>query len=62
MTTGADNTGSVTTVTTVRIDTAKLERLRTIAERNQRTVSQELRWLVDRHIAADDELEAALAA
>lgn len=59
MTTGPDNSASVTTVTTVRIDTEKLERLRTIAGRNQRTVSQELRWLVDRRIEEYDALEDA---
>lgn len=61
MGTGPDNSANVTTVTTVRIDTEKLERLRTIAERNQRTVSQELRWLVDRHIAGHDSPEAQAA-
>jgi len=48
--------GSATThrpdlaVTSVRIERDKLDAFRRIADSNRRSVSQELRWLIDRHI------------
>lgn len=45
-------------VTSVRIERAKLDEFRRVADANRRSVSQELRWLIDRHIDAHNE-EAA---
>jgi len=56
--------GSATThrvdlaVTSVRIEREKLDAFRRIADANRRSVSQELRWLIDRHIE-DADLKAA---
>lgn len=38
-------------VTTFKLDPDKLDQLRVVAEAQHRTVSQELRWLVDRRLA-----------
>lgn len=47
-------------VTTFKLDPAKLDQLRLVAEAQHRTVSQELRWLVDRRLAeVEAEREAA---
>ncbi len=46
-------------VTSVRIEREKLDAFRRVAESNRRSVSQELRWLIDRHIEEADLAEAA---
>lgn len=47
-------------VTTFKLDPDKLDQLRVVAEAQHRTVSQELRWLVDRRLAeAAQEKKAA---
>jgi hypothetical protein len=48
-------------VTSIRIERHQLAAFKRIAAANRRSVSQELRWLMDRHIeSADrDEKEAA---
>lgn len=38
-------------VTSVRIERDKLEAFRRVADANRRSISQELRWLIDQHIA-----------
>lgn len=38
-------------VTSVRIEREKLDAFKAVAEANRRSVSQELRWLIDRHVA-----------
>lgn len=50
---------SVIAVTSVRIERDKLKRFRVAAESNRRTVSQELRWLIDQAIDEYDREEAA---
>lgn len=45
--------------TSVRIEQDKLIRFREVANANRRTVSQELRWLIDRAIEAHEEQAAA---
>lgn len=37
-------------VTSIRIERTQLERFREIAAANRRSVSQELRWLIDQHV------------
>lgn len=37
-------------VTSIRIERTKLDRFREIAAANRRSVSQELRWLIDQHV------------
>jgi len=37
-------------VTSVRIEREKLSALKRVAGANRRSVSQEIRWLIDRHI------------
>lgn len=49
--------GSATTdiaVTSIRIERERLDALKRVADANRRSVSQELRWLIDRHIEAND--------
>lgn len=49
--------GTATTdiaVTSVRIERERLDALKLIADANRRSVSQELRWLIDRHIEASN--------
>lgn len=38
-------------VTSVRIERERLDAFKRVAEANRRSVSQELRWLIDQHIA-----------
>lgn len=45
-------------VTSVRIDKSQLEAFKLVAESNRRSVSQELRWLIDRHIQASTKAAA----
>lgn len=45
-------------VTSIRIERERLERFRQVAAANRRSVSQELRWLIDQAIEAS-EREAA---
>lgn len=45
-------------VTSVRIERDRLDAFKLVAEANRRSVSQELRWLIDRHIESS-ELQAA---
>jgi hypothetical protein len=40
-------------VTSVRIERSKLDALKRVADTNRRSVSQELRWLIDRHLEAN---------
>lgn len=54
----ADSTPTVA-VTSVRIEREKLDRFRVAAEFNRRTVSQELRWLIDRAIERHEREQAA---
>jgi hypothetical protein len=42
-----------------RVEAAKIDRFREVAEANERTVSQELRRLMDQRIAEATESEAA---
>lgn len=37
-------------VTSVRIERDRLDAFKRVAEANRRSVSQELRWLIDRHV------------
>ena len=37
-------------VTSIRIERTKLERFCEVASANRRSVSQELRWLIDQHV------------
>jgi hypothetical protein len=46
-------------VTSVRIEKAKLEAFKRIADAERRSVSQQLRWLIDRAIDEHEEREAA---
>jgi hypothetical protein len=46
-------------VTSIRIEREKLEAFKRVAAANRRNVSQELNWLIDRHIENDSEREAA---
>lgn len=46
-------------VTSVRIERDKLDAFRRIADANRRSVSQELRWLIDRRIEEADAKAAA---
>lgn len=46
-------------VTSVRIERDKLDRFKQVADAHRRSVSQELRWLIDQAIEeADDEAAA----
>lgn len=45
-------------VTSVKIDRAKLDTFRAVAASEQRTVSQQLRWLIDRNIAEAEKAAA----
>lgn len=38
-------------VTSIRVDRGTLDRFRVVADANQRSVSGELRFIIDRHIA-----------
>jgi hypothetical protein len=46
-------------VTSIRIERERLEAFKAVAEANRRSVSQEMRWLIDRHIAEHDAKAAA---
>lgn len=46
-------TNSDLAVTSVRIEREKLDAFKQVAGANRRSVSQELRWLIDRHIEAE---------
>ena len=46
-------------VTSVRIEKDKLEAFKRIADAERRSVSQQLRWLIDRNIAEHEAKEAA---
>jgi predicted DNA-binding protein len=37
-------------VTSIRIERERLEAFKRVAESHRRSVSQEMRWLIDRHI------------
>lgn len=52
-------TNSDLAVTSVRIERDKLDAFKRVADANRRSVSQELRWLIDRHIEATDLKQAA---
>lgn len=39
-------------VTSVKIERTQLDRFREVADANRRSVSQELRWVIDQHIDA----------
>lgn len=39
-------------VTSIRIERDRLEAFKRVAEANRRSVSQEMRWLIDRHVEA----------
>jgi hypothetical protein len=41
-------------VTSVRIERDRLDAFKRVAEANRRSVSQELRWLIDQHVADHD--------
>jgi hypothetical protein len=49
------------TVVSVRIDKAKLDAFRVIAESNQRSVSAHIRWLVDQALDSSDGQTGAAA-
>lgn len=46
-------------VTSIRIERDQLERFRRIAEANRRSVSQELRWVIDQRIREFEHEEEA---
>lgn len=46
-------------VTSIRVERDKLDAFKRVADANRRSVSQELRWLIDRHIEAHPMQEAA---
>jgi predicted DNA-binding protein len=46
-------------VTSVRIEREKLDRFKQVADAHRRSVSQELRWLIDRAIEEADAQAAA---
>lgn len=48
-------------VTSIRIERERLDAFRRVAEANRRSVSQELRWLIDRHVE-DNPADATEAA
>lgn len=56
---GSATTEPTLAVTSVRIERDKLERFRELAAANRRSVSQELRWLIDRAIAERQQQEAS---
>lgn len=45
--------------TSLRVEREKLDRFRLTAEANRRTVSQELRWLMDKAIEQHEQEDAA---
>ena len=49
-------------VTSVRIERDRLDAFKRVAEANRRSVSQELRWLIDQHVAAHEPAEPKQAA
>lgn len=54
--------GNATTelaVTSIKIERATLDELKRVAAANRRSVSQELRWLIDRHIETFNQKAAA---
>lgn len=56
---GSSTTKKPLAVTTLRIEREKLDFLARVAKANQRSVNQEMRWLIDRHVADFREKEAA---
>lgn len=54
-----ENATSNLAVTSIKIERDRLDALKRVAAANRRSVSQELRWLIDRHIEAHDEEMAA---
>lgn len=46
-------------VTSVRIERERLDAFKLVAAANRRSVSQELRWLIDQHVALHAEREQA---
>jgi hypothetical protein len=46
-------------VTSVRIERDKLVRFRALAQANRRSVSQELRWLIDQAVEQHERKDAA---
>jgi hypothetical protein len=42
-------------VTSIRIERDRLQAFKEVAAANRRSVSQELRWLIDQHIAEFDQ-------
>jgi hypothetical protein len=46
-------------VTSVRIERDTLDRFKAMADAHRRSVSQELRWLIDRALADHEEARAA---
>jgi hypothetical protein len=46
-------------VTSIKIERDRLDAFKRVAAANRRSVSQELRWLIDRHIEAEALEEAA---
>lgn len=56
---GSQPLQSAVAVTSVRIERDKLEKFREAANANRRTVSQELRWLIDRAIEVHEEKAVA---
>lgn len=57
---GTATTASTSHATTsIRIEREKLDALKAIAARNRRSVSQELRWLIDQHVDATTSEKAA---
>lgn len=49
-------------VTSVKIERERLDRFKEVAAANRRSVSQELRWLIDRAIERHDDAVAEEAA
>jgi hypothetical protein len=46
-------------VTSIRIEKHQLDAFKAVAAANRRSVSQELRWLIDRAVAEHNEREVA---
>lgn len=46
---------AVLAVTSIRIERERLEAFKQVAAANRRSVSQELRWVIDRHIESHEE-------
>jgi hypothetical protein len=53
------NATAVIAVTSVRIERDKLARFRKLAAANRRSVSQELRWLIDQAVEEYERKDAA---